>query len=253
MKVLSIDWDYFVNADDSFRIMNFPDGNNRLSAELQNMIWSTKYAGNAELEKIGILEEHLSDVVGHIAKACFKKKSPLRSANTEHCGILRTIAETTTGKIEVYNVDFHSDAYKLRKEEEPHCGNWLTYLHRRKKIKRAVWIRNENHYTIPKEEYGEQHETPAWLEISDISIIRNMNFDVVFICHSPAWSPPHLDQIFINSFEIFFRYEDFQRAFPNRWTVMGDAIEQQRQIYKEIMNLDKLKIKYADKILEVMK
>ena len=40
LNILSIDWDYFVNATEEQRIMDFPDSNDNLSQELGKFLWN---------------------------------------------------------------------------------------------------------------------------------------------------------------------------------------------------------------------
>ena len=39
MRILSIDFDYFVDTDMDTRLMYFPDGNDSLPAKLNEFIW----------------------------------------------------------------------------------------------------------------------------------------------------------------------------------------------------------------------
>jgi hypothetical protein len=226
MKILSVDWDYFVDANEDFRFMHFPDGNNTIIPRVQDIIWASKYMTDWNLD-VKILVPQL-DILKTVL---YDRYSPLPAgAGVEHDGILKFIKERTKGQVEIYNIDFHHDAQSIQKGDVPHCGNWLSALHMRKKLKKAIWIRHEPHYTDVRQ------KLPYWLTIDKIDIIKNIEFDAMFLCHSPAWSPPHLDSDFISTFYSMFDHGTFHKAFPNRWPGVRPLIIQMRELAKGGMN-----------------
>ena len=52
IKVLSIDWDYFVDVTAEQRVLIFPDGHEHFGVNIYNTVWMNKYAECAELEDL---------------------------------------------------------------------------------------------------------------------------------------------------------------------------------------------------------
>ena len=206
-KILSIDWDYFINATATQRSMLFPDGGNEnISYALQDFIWNSHYSSPAseELRNIGILKREYN-LVHDILRKFIDKYLYSRVANP-HSEVLVTISHrwiydfimqrTYEGEeFEVYNVDFHHDMYHLRNsDDEVNCGNWVNCLKKYRPKMQYHWVKRED---SDDEVLGGAKVDCADCKLGDI---KNLSFDYVFICRSDCWSPPHLD----NYFEILW-------------------------------------------------
>lgn len=61
LNVLSIDWDYFIDADIETRMQLFPDTpSEKYSVSLQNFIWSSRYSSEDDLIRVSVDESKLS-------------------------------------------------------------------------------------------------------------------------------------------------------------------------------------------------
>lgn len=191
MRVLSIDYDYFMKADASCRLGLFPDGGREMGEDLNRIIWSQHYS-MAEIyghpiTDIECDEESLS-FVRDVALA--QKKAVYMFADS-HAEIYPFIRYLLSGreKAEVHNIDFHHDAYGEGKKGEVHCGNWLEVLHDTKKLSKAFWVSREE---------SDKDDMPDWIIPEELHDIEGLEFDCVFACRSSWWSPPHLDSKFIS-------------------------------------------------------
>lgn len=199
-RILSIDWDYFINATAIQRGMLFPDGGNEnISYALQDFIWDSRYSGSPELKDIGILQDDY--FTAHHILYQFMRRCTLNMANSyremlvtvSHKWIYDFIMQRTKGKeqFEVYNVDFHHDMYNLQSsDEEVNCGNWVNRLLEKRPNMKYFWIKREDSET---EVLGGKKVPCKFKKLKDI---EDLPFDYVFICRSDCWSPPHLDNHF---------------------------------------------------------
>ena len=202
-RILSIDWDYFINATATQRCLLFPDGGNEnISYYLQDFIWNSHYRSFAgiKLKSIGILKDDyftIQDVLRKFAcryPRCFDS-NPNRGVlvTVSHRWIYDFVMQHTTKKerFEIYNVDFHHDMYDLRtKDEEVNCGNWVNCLKKKRHNMKYFWIpREDSEDTVLGGE-------PVPCEKKSLKDLKDLDFDFVFICRSDCWSPPHLDKYF---------------------------------------------------------
>lgn len=98
-------------------------------------------------------------------------------------------------EVNIINVDFHHDMYEHG--EDLDCGNWLLKLSQEIPCK-CIWVRRED----SDDEIYHLSETNISLESTiDLHRIEEFNYDLVFICRSGMWSPPHLDKKFIAVFK----------------------------------------------------
>lgn len=199
MKILSIDWDYFIDCTSRERAILFPDGGNEyISPALQMFIWESHYSTpdfqrsyvGKSLEEIKVREKDFNAVL-KIIKG-FKGTVPPAVA-ISHRFIYPLIMENSSPEtsIELYNVDFHHDRYFYRDPDkgEVNCGNWVNYVLENRPNTKYYWIKRED----SEEESlgGKVDYIPATVED-----LKEIDFDAIFLCRSDCWSPPHLDTYF---------------------------------------------------------
>lgn len=200
-RILSIDWDYFINATALQRGLLFPDGGNEnLSYALQDLIWDSRYScgGNEDLRSIGVLKNDYSTVSNLIHRFTMRYlHSGLHDSRMlvciSHKWIYNFVNESTTSdeEFELYNVDFHHDMYDLKVgDEEVNCGNWVNYLFKSRPNMQYFWVKREDSDT---EVLGGESVHCNMRSIDDL---QGLKFDYIFICRSDCWSPPHLDFYF---------------------------------------------------------
>lgn len=191
LHVLSIDWDYFIDADVAQRLQHFPDvPNEKYPPSLQNYIWTSRYAGDDELLNIGVIPAAyaLSKTLRHMD---IPNLYICDSHTWAYAFIAQHLAQAGTQQVDLLNIDYHHDC---RKNTEPiDCGNWLSALMEtcRGKWRWLGW-KDSCKQGKPR--------NLKFLTAFQTALLTNVAWDVVFICRSGMWSPPHLDKTFTELF-----------------------------------------------------
>ena len=193
LNVLSIDWDYFVDADAIERSKRFPDiPNEKYLPVLQDTIWTSRYAEDDSLLNIGV-----KPVAYSVADALEEMEDiPLVVVCDSHkwayTFTVQRLQETGNKQINLLNLDFHHDCRGDIKELD--CGNWVSVLMSEYRGKWR-WVGWKDSYKTGKP------RNLKFLTGFDMSMIMDIQWDLVFICRSNMWSPPHLDDVFTDVFQ----------------------------------------------------
>ena len=96
------------------------------------------------------------------------------------------------------NVDMHHDMFNANKQLD--CGNWLGYI-RQEYNHDGIWIANPvsaDMYGLTDDDLPETSRRKRLGELIPTStkIIQDEQFDLIFLCRSDNWLPPHLDERF---------------------------------------------------------
>lgn len=192
LRVLSIDFDYFQNVELDTIKTCYPDGID-LPTDLSTIVWSGYYAN----PKTETMLRNITADTKQLLKLCEllseqKPKTPICIANSHvhiydfiHEYVDKFNAETTA----VINIDMHHDL--INDNPKIDCGNWLMHIAKDFPDGTISWISN----TISKEAY-ELDEKFDNIIYNDINIIKDTNYDIIFLCRSDNWLPPHLDDVF---------------------------------------------------------
>lgn len=164
-----------------------------MSNELNTLIWSANYANSALAAKKQNNEEYnllnvslFKDHLQLIHSIIMNQKNICCMVADSHSHAYDFIREKwDKSKTRLYNVDFHHDTNPYR--DEVHCGNWLRALLDEKIVEEAYWVNQ------PKSAVENN-----LAKIIPISELPRTGYDLVYICRSGWWTPPHLDEIFIN-------------------------------------------------------
>lgn len=192
-NVLSIDWDFFIDATTFERAMLFPDNNTEtIPQEIQDICWANRYT-NPKL--IGITIDHLAI---HTISRLFGSNTfnPIKiyvMDSHKYCyDFVKTILNAGISIKHLINIDYHHDCYYYS-PYSIHCGNWLYKL---------ILEHPEIHYRwIKRLDDLENDELTPCIELdlsTDLNEIFKFDWNFVFICKSSVWSPPHLDCDFSN-------------------------------------------------------
>lgn len=176
MKILSIDWDYFMDVDSNFKQLYFPDCHTEEVMAYAPQIWQSRYLQHGKtLLEVGT--KNLQVIKDYIAKHKFKQAY----YNISHKDLYSLLDDDSF----IVNVDDHSDYFDFN--GEVHCGNWLRAANENGLVEKAIWVKNETSYIQDDFPFG---------TTTDLSIINDYKFDMIFFCLSPIWSPPHLNDQF---------------------------------------------------------
>jgi hypothetical protein len=185
-KILSIDFDYFIKCTSVQRDKYFPQGADEVEPTELAKMWEDKYKQFPLIKNTSVIDDYF--YMGEYLKG---KKVFVADS---HKDIRRVINRVKLGEdIEVINVDFHHDYYHYFGNEQYfyNCGNWLRRLKEDRPSTSIIWVRREDSQIDSLEgEFPFNHSTMLK------PILENMDFDFIFICKSPEWTPPHLNELF---------------------------------------------------------
>lgn len=235
INVLSIDFDYFVKATAEQRMTIFPDGLEQFGVSVNNAVWCSRYGDCADLEEIGIIEDDYTSMVNYLNML---KRKPQASASAivvtnSHRWLYDVLSECFyEHPVNIFHIDFHTDRYGLK--DKPDCGNWVDWLahswrdysERLYKMSKVTWLGREDSEEVESDRFFKA------IKRNDQSLGDQIdNYfggrvpDLIFICKSGPWTPPHLDDHFDELISIahMFRFErgthtQFSSDVENRWT-----------------------------------
>lgn len=237
IKVLSIDWDYFVDCPIDFKAANFPDGGNENLPEfVLDQVWMTRYGQCSKLKDVKM-------DISEMAKLRMMLKKIVNQYTTvviadSHKDIYKYLEELrqTNFPMDLYNIDFHHDVYDFQ-DDNVDCGNWL-----------RLFMNAEN---------GHDRDTFTWIRREDSELSRNeiiddnscvgiprdisTPFQLIFLCRSGVWSPPHLDREFLSLCRFLNKLSNKvsvvdQKSIRNRYNrQFKDNVEQYVDTVKKIM------------------
>lgn len=194
--ILSIDFDYFIDASSEERDMLFPQGADEIPPEQLMSSWNEMYIKYPEMKKLGVIRDFyiMKDFLSslHISKKNFVKAD-------SHKYIKRMIYTIPVSlQLRIVNIDFHHDYYHYYTGNDScNCGNWLRKLVEERPNTMVKWIRRTDSQTVCLD-----GEIP-FEHTDDIKSIFKEKFDYVFMCRSPEWSPPHLTDKYNELASIF--------------------------------------------------
>ena len=246
LNVLSIDWDYFIDATYDERLMSFPDGGNEaIGSGLSNYVWSMRYGDTRIQRDAGYINRAIEDMyirldeLDIIKRAILNVKLSTRIVFADsHVDIYEFLTEKQSvacRQFNIFNIDHHSDCYNIG--GELNCGSWVNRLDDDSYISKYVWIKNED---SGEEKINTTLKNCKARETSNINTVDNVVWDYIFICRSSVWSPPHLDKHF-NELYHFIAVQlgrnfnpDF---FTDRYVPMVNEIEEYVRIKEDMVKL----------------
>ena len=209
IKVLSIDLDYIMGP----------------TIELYQQIFfddHPTFRWNKLFTQTNFRESHLSIDQGNLVY-CYHlflkalKNNPLVSFGYDHDAILFGIKNYD--KIDLINIDHHDDVlhadgscksleveYMGVSQYDRVCeGNWIAWLHSKGKLNSCTWIHNENSDGLKRNDFhvkllGDKYKTSLRQDYK----FEDYNFDHVFVCLSPQYTPPnhwHYFSMFMMAYE----------------------------------------------------
>jgi len=189
VRILSIDCDYFIAASATERDLYFPRGSDETPLNKLRSMWKALYREHPQIEDIGVIEEYYA-MKNYLILSNIKEEAFYRS-NTHKS--IKDIIDAIPARwpLRIVNIDFHHDFYHyFSGGNYCNCGNWLRRVVEERPETEVKWIRREDSQICSLEgEFPYEHST-------DIRPVFDEVFDIVFICRSPEWSPPHLKSVY---------------------------------------------------------
>ncbi len=234
LRILSIDFDLFQNVDINTIMTCYPDGID-LPTKLSSLVWRGHYIRDEKRIKAvtinkGMIEE-LKDLI--------LKNSSHTLPDAMICNSHKNIYDFIHSKIDgsdykslcIDHLDMHHDLFSENKELD--CGNWLSFI-KNEIDTNITWVANR----ISKEVYGLEGQVFDDIR-TDLTDIKNHTWDIIFLCRSDNWLPPHLDSDFTDLAEFIIKNSLSCKGELNilkpRWTP-----EYQKDIEKQRIQLEKL-------------
>ena len=234
LRVLSVDFDYFQKLPSRDILYDYPDGVD-LPTSITSAIWASHYAFGKTREnllKVQADKEGLKHLRGLLGK-CKGNEAVMVVQSHKHIYdfIMDNYICGGASSVEVYNVDMHHDMFS--EKETVDCGNWAYHIKKDIKGSKIYWIAHE----FSEEAYGKK---PALRGKTyyDLSVLDDKEFDMIFVCRSDSWLPPHLDNEFAKLYKFMrCKFErmmvDNQIQKPRSWKKESNALMKQ---YAEIRN-----------------
>ena len=193
LNVLSIDFDFFQTVEETVIKEHYPDGVD-LPTELTIFTWGSHYANkNCEqlIRNVGINETKLKELLDILSNN--KAKEPKVLITNSHRHIYDFILEnySKSTKLNLVNIDMHHDMFNDNPKLD--CGNWVKHITNAITNYSLTWIANPislSAYKLDENEFD--------MVRYDFENIKDMDFDLIFLCRSDTWTPPHLDEYFHN-------------------------------------------------------
>ena len=190
MRFLSIDLDYFVDTDIHTRNTCFPEVRDFVKLDVILEEWKDCYIKYPEIRNIGIIPE-FNDLKEFLTLTPKLFRS-LYSADN-HNQILKAIEHISEcqginpskGCFELVNIDFHHDNY-ISSGNTLDCANWLRFFAEKYPNHKITWVKRPDSETVSL--LGEF----PYNQTEDIKSVLTGEYDGLFTCLSPEWTPPHL-------------------------------------------------------------
>lgn len=191
IKVLSIDFDYFINASIGTRNEIFPDGADEVPKEEMLSSWERMYHEYPITKFIDVIDEY-NYVCKYLLHNKYKLGKTVFVADSHKAiqDVFKSIPFTTP--LDVYNIDFHHDMYYFYTGDDNYnCSTWARRLLEERACVNYTWIRRKDSDTRVLGGEVECNHTTRLREA-----LTFFDADYVFICMSPEWTPPHLKSKF---------------------------------------------------------
>lgn len=184
-KILSIDFDYFQVADKE--VFGFyPDGID-LPTQVSTFVWGTHYAANEDILKTVLPDNpKLTEIKDILGRQSYYTPIQIRQSHKHIYDFIIKQYPNCKEKLHIVNIDMHHDCFNNNPKLD--CGNWIKHIKEYYEKCQVDWIANK----VSVEVYGIQ-DLPIQY---DFSKIKDMKFDLIYLCRSDNWLPPHLDESF---------------------------------------------------------
>ncbi len=195
-KVLSIDYDFFQNANAAEQAVLYPDGHDFANINLRNLIWRARYQTTPALRDITLNKSLLKELISILQEQ--KPDTPVTIKNS-HVFAYQTVMQLSdelNKPVDVYHVDMHHDLFNEEPfHEKVDCGNWLLFAKEEGYVDDIIWFgRKASKELCPIDDTLSKKPTDVYYDTLDA--IKTITFDTIFLCRSDMWSAPHLDNGF---------------------------------------------------------
>lgn len=227
-KVLSIDFDYFVAATSQEK-WEFPDPNENLGIDLNTQLWMNRYSQwrySAKSNNTRLLTDvSVSPAYGQVVKYLKSLSTVSKVYVTNSHALIYNFLEHIKSPIKLLNLDDHSDFYGIG--AELNCGNWGNLLFDLLKEQNLLkdseinWVHNLDSFN--KAEFTENYQkysellTESYVLPKDLGNYLKSYFDeetpdMIYLCRSSCWVPPHLDYKFLEMSKVIINRSEYSKV-----------------------------------------
>lgn len=178
MRVLSIDFDYFIDTNIDTRNNVFPDGYDEIPKDELKDLWNEVYIENPSVSEIGVTKEYY-DLLDYL-----KTHKGSRILVCDSHKDIEMLFRTNEPIEELVHVDFHHDNYCTGSSLT--CANWVRFFKEQYEEAKLTWVHREDSEIMSL--FGEF----PYDRTTNFNDFVQGDFDYIFICLSPEWTPPHL-------------------------------------------------------------
>lgn len=227
LQILSVDWDYFIMATMETRVKLFPDGGD-YAPLLEDRVWQTHYASEPKLTGVKTYTREVAELRQFLFKNINVAVASALVNSHKYC--YDFVHKYFWGRpLKIVNIDFHHDVYNNHIGVSH--GNWLLKLCEESDKIHPYWVARPS---SGKNDMG--------IELPTISFKEAIagEYQGVFVCRSGLYSPPHLDRVFVETFNIMRRYPNLlyeDKILENRFSkTFKETCEKLRELEKQYIN-----------------
>lgn len=203
--VLSIDWDFFINATEKERIRLFPCDDMYYDSEDIFDEWAEMYEENEdELYDIDIKEKEYNYIFHKLRELLIDNpdiKVVIADSHRHIYKHIKNMQKESVYNLNLINIDFHHDCYS---SDKVGCESWVYRLIQEQVISNLVWICDETS-GIDAEIIDEDFEWESSEEMESC-LDKIEKYSLIFICRSSIYSPPHLNARFDKMVNMIKKY-----------------------------------------------
>ena len=239
-RILSIDFDFFQWPERDV-LRYYPDGID-VSTKLSTIVWAgyyTEAAKESGIQDVRFDQENFDELLKLLKKQRYATPAMICNSHRYIYDFVHECVPRLDTPISIVNVDMHHDMFNDC--EEVDCGNWVGHLKNEYQDMKLYWITKP----VSLEAYGITEMAEKEFKdkvLYDLSTIMDTRFDMVFLCRSDPWLPPHLDKYFTvlaNRLCSQFRsvYGDPRVLEPRNYM---DIVKEYEKVSDSVKQLNKL-------------
>lgn len=194
LNILSIDFDFFQIVDTETIYECYPDGLD-LPTKLTEITWAGHYRQPVDRDRLFNVKanENLIQEVQELAiENARNSRIPFILANSHkhiYKFIKQELARCKYKSVNIYNLDMHHDY--TNRGSKVDCGNWLGHAVKDFPDCTATWVMNSISLKL-----ADESEIKTLHKVKTLRCLKDVKFDMIYLCRSDSWTPPHLDNHF---------------------------------------------------------
>ena len=177
-RILSIDFDYFIDTDNDTRLDKFPEGVDEKPKDELIKSWDYFYEKYPEIKDIGVIKSF--DVVKSFLSNLRFGEVLTADSHSEIGSLFSKVKDAEL--LEVIHIDFHHDNY-ISGGSSLDCANWVRHLmtHRNENNTTILWCKREDSEVVSL--------TGEFPYLMTEKLDLEGEFDYIFLCFVSFFIP----------------------------------------------------------------